>query len=212
MSRKTTLIFLVIISIVIILGSISGILYFVFQNNEPPNEYPDGPPVFEFFVENPEVLCMLGAYGTGDWGFYHNGIDFMINATANIIAPCNMTVNDVVLFYNDLGGHWQVGTSFTYNEEYEIFMAFESFAENETFGQLQYDAIVVEIGQKLVTGQFIGQLFMHRPAAHIHFMIQKEGECLCPYQFFSTDAKAQFDVLWDIIGICDSPCGDTTTT
>jgi len=76
----------------------------------------------------------------------HNGIDFMINDTANIVASCNMTVNDKSLFYNELGDHWQVGLSFDINDDYELFIAFESFAQNETFGNLQLDAIIVDIG------------------------------------------------------------------
>ena len=153
------------------------------------------------------------SFSEGIWGeesgFLHNGIDFGINDTATILACCNMTCNDKSLFYNEIGDHWQAGCSFTINDDYELFYAFESFAENETFGNIQLDAIDVEIGQEVTQGEIIGQLFLHRFGAHIHFMLHKNNEPVCPYQYFSTEAKGIFDTLWLEIGRGDTPCNET---
>ena len=83
-------------------------------------------------------------------------------------------------------------------------------AENETYGQIQLDNILVEIGQEVVAGEVIGYLLRHRPSAHIHYMLQMNFEPVCPYKYFSPEAKGIFDALWPYIGYGTNPCNDTS--
>jgi hypothetical protein len=209
MERKWKLVLGISLSIIVLSGSSVGIIFlvnFLQDNNTTSN---NEPPVMDFPVENIEVLSMISAFIWNETVQIHNGIDFMINDTANIIAPCNMTVNDKSLFYNALGDHWQAGLSFEINDDFELFIAFESFAQNETFGNLQLDAIIVDIGQEVIQGQSLGQLLLHRGGAHIHFMLHKNFEPVCPYLYFSSAAKTTFDNLWVQIGFGNDPCNGT---
>ncbi|MBK5112670.1 MAG: hypothetical protein KGD59_06375 [Candidatus Heimdallarchaeota archaeon] len=207
MQRKWKIILGITISLIIVIGGFAGglLLNNYLRNNGSSGSNND-PPIFAFPVENTEVLSMLYGFIWNETHEIHNGIDFMINATANILAPCNMTVNDKSLFYNEIGDHWQTGYSFDINDDFELFIAFESFAENETFGNLQLDALLVDIGDEVVQGQLLGPLFLHRGGAHIHFMLHKNNEPVCPYLYFSYDAKTTFDTLWSQLGSINSPC------
>ncbi len=213
MNRKWKIVIIVFTIIIIIIGSIMGIIVLLNlpDGGLPLPNNPPGAPILLFPVENTGVLITLDAFIWDNVsGFVHNGIDFGINDTATIIASCNMTCNDKNLFYNDLGDHWQAGASFTINEDYELFIAFESFAENETFGNIQLEAILVEIGQEVTRGELVGYLLYHRAGAHIHFMLQKNNEPVCPYQYFSAEAKTIFDGLWGQIGTSGNPCNGTS--
>ncbi len=212
MNRKWKILIIVFTTIIIIIGSSIGIKYLLDQlAEEPPQNDPAEAPILLFPVENTDVLVAIAAFvWDNDSGFLHNGIDFYINDTATIVASCNMTCNGKNLFYNELGDHWQAGASFDINEDYELFIAFESFAENETFGNIQLDAILVEAGQEVTQGEVIGNLLLHRGGAHIHFMLHKNFEPVCPYLYFSEGAKTIFDALWNQIGLENNPCNGTS--
>jgi len=206
MERKWKITFGVSLSIIVIIGGFAGGLilnHYLRNDNQNLN---DDPPVLAFPVENIETLVLLYAYNMTDPETGHNGIDFTINSTANIIASCNMTVNDIVLVYNDIFGYWQAGVSFDINDAFELLIAFENFNVNETAGQQQLDAIVIEIGQFVTQGELIGQLLYLSPATHIHYSLQKNGLAVCPYLYFSSEAKGIFDILWDQIGSSTDPC------
>ena len=207
MERKWKITLGISISLIIVIGGFAGglLLNNYLRNNGPPNSNND-PPIFAFPVANTEVLAAIYGYLWNETHQIHDGIDFMINGTANIIAPCNMTVNDKGLFYNEIGEHWQAGLSFDINDDYELFIAFESFAQNETYGNLQLDAIIVDIGQEVTKGELLGQLFLHHNGAHIHFMLHKNSERVCPYLYFGTEGKVIFDTLWSQIGSSSNPC------
>jgi hypothetical protein len=216
MQKKWKILLTISTILVVGFGSFFGIYYLLNlqdddDNNGDENDFPSGPPSLSFPFAETNVLITLDPFTwDNETEIGHNGIDFGINDTATILATCNMTCNDKSLFYNELGGHWQAGCSFTYNDDFEIFYAFESFAQNETYGQIQLDAITVEIGQKVTQGEIIGQLFMHEPSAHIHFMIQRKFRPVCPYLYFNTVAKSIFDTLWPLIGTGTHPCNSTS--
>ncbi|MHA1171323.1 MAG: M23 family metallopeptidase [Candidatus Heimdallarchaeota archaeon] len=210
MERKWKITLGLLISLIIVIGGVAGgLLLNNYLRNNDSSDFNNDPPILAFPVANTEVLAALYGFIWNETHQIHNGIDFMINDTANIVAPCNMTVNDKSLFYNELGDHWQAGLSFDINDDYELLIAFESFAQNETFGNLQLDAIIVDIGQEVTQGQLLGQLFLHRNGAHIHFMLHKNHEPVCPYLYFSSAGKVIFDTLWSQFGLISNPCNGT---
>ncbi len=209
MQRKWKITLGISISIIVIIGGIAGVTIlndYLRNNNQSFN---DDDPVLMFPVENIETLEMLYAFNMTDPETGHNGIDFIINSTVNILASCNMTVNDKGLTYNEDYGFWAAGVSFDINDAFELLIGFENFNTSETAGQLQLDALDIEIGQVVTQGELIGQLLYLSPGTHIHYSLQKNGVAVCPYLFFSPEAKAIFDVLWDDIGSGVDPCNGT---
>lgn len=209
MKRGTKIFLWAFLSTIIVIGGFAGGLALNHYFRNKNLEFNDDPPILLFPVENIETLVLLYAYNMTDPETGHNGIDFTINSTANIIASCNMTVNDIVLVYNDIFGYWQAGVSFDINDAFELLIAFENFNVSETAGQQQLDAIIVEIGQVVTQGELIGQLLYLSPATHIHYSLQKNGQAVCPYLYFSTEAKGIFDSLWSQIGSSSDPCNGT---
>ncbi len=216
MERKWKIVLSIFISIVVIFGGFIGIaklLNYLKYHKPPENELEADPPILEFIFDNTSIIFRICGYGYILSSDFHNGIDFMINVSAaNIIAPCNMTVTEKVLVYLEDADHWAVRTTYSINKDYMLLVGFESFARNETYGNLQLDAILVEVNQTIIQGQLLGQLLMHEPSAHIHFGLYKIYDTVCPYQYFSPEAKAIFDYLWVALNCDGIPCNDTTST
>ncbi|NHJ88051.1 MAG: M23 family metallopeptidase [Asgard group archaeon] len=157
-------------------------------------------PAISFPVANPDVIHILGGYGTTDEGWFHNGIDYGCNASVDIIAWCELRVTYINTWYNDKGGHWQTNVNCRYNTRYSFEVPFESWALNETYANLQRAEINVEVGQIIPQGYVIGKLLYHGSGTHIHFGMKEDGQNICPYLFFSTDCKVLFDSLWALYG------------
>ena len=209
MDRKRKIVLGIIISITIVLGGFGGYLALNHYLRNQNQDYDDTPPILLFPVDDINTLELLYGFNMTDPENGHNGIDFIINTTVNIIASCNMTVNDKSMMYIDNGGFWQAGISCDVNDAYEIFYAFENFATNETAGQEQLDAITVEIGQEIIAGDIIGQLLYLSSGTHIHYMLHNNGQAVCPYEYFSPSVKNTFDILWTEIGYPGEPCNCT---
>ena len=138
-------------------------------------------------------LHIIQGFGQISSTFYHNGIDFGFNDTTQILAPCAAHVMDVKFWYNDKGGHWQTNVRLQLNQQWMQEIVFESWATNQSLGQQQADAIVVKQGDKLQQGQVIGNLLSQGTGCHIHFGLLSNNNAVCPYSYFSPQAKAAFD-------------------
>jgi len=214
MQRKWKIVLFISISLIVIVGGFLGIaklLNYIKYNKPPEIESEADPPILEFIFENTSLISKLEGYGYLGSSF-HNGIDFFINATAKIIVPYNMTVTEVVLVYLENADHWAVRTSYIINKDYYLIIGFESFARNETFGNIQLDSIIIELNQEITQSQLIGELLIHEPSAHIHFGLYKGVDDVCPYQYFSAEAKAIFDAIWLECHLGDNPCNITAIT
>ncbi|NHJ87417.1 MAG: M23 family metallopeptidase [Asgard group archaeon] len=199
--KKSIKILLGIIIPIIIIGAGFGGL-FLFKHIKESRIASLDPPIIEFPVENIDVINIVWGYGYHD-DFFHSGIDFCVNTSVNIIASCNVTVLKIESFYNELGGTWQTNVFLEYNEKYIFNIAFESTAKNETYSNLQREAISVTVGQKITTGEILGTLLYHGSGCHIDFGLHELDERICAYQYFSQDAKNIFDELWDKYGFGD---------
>ncbi len=162
-------------------------------------------PIVDFPVEDPSVVHIIWGYGNQN-GDHHNGLDFGCNTSVNIVAWCDMEVEDIDTFYNEAGGHWQTNVGLKFNEKYSFVCAFEPWALNETYAYYQEDAIVVEVGQTISRGQVIGELLNFGSGTHIHFGMYDDSENVdvCPYHYFSETAKSIFDPIWDLNGYGDN--------
>ncbi len=210
MKRKWKITLGVSISIIVIIGGIAGgsKLYDYLQDIN--QVYIDDDPILAFPVENISSLTLIFGYNMTDQETGHNGFDFIVNSTTNILASCNMTVNDKEAIYNEIYEFWAIGVSFDINDAFELLIGFENFNSSEAAGQQQLDAIVVEVGQVVTQGELIGQLLYMSPYTLIHYSLLKNGKAVCPYLYFSPEAKATFDLLWPQIGSSTDPCNGTT--
>ncbi len=213
MKRSLKITLITIITISVVFGGFFGIakLLNYLKYHKPPDIEPEAdPPVLEFIFNNLSVISRICGYGYIGSDF-HNGIDFIINASiVNIIAPCNMTCIEKILVYLENADHWAVRTTYSINKDYQLLVGFESFARNESFGNYQLDSIVVNVNQNITQGELLGQLLMHEPSAHIHYGLYKKIDAVCPYQYFSTDAKIIFDYLWVELSSIGIPCNETS--
>ena len=97
-----------------------------------------------------------------------------------------------------------------FNDRFEFDCAFESWALNETYADIQRNAINVVEGQIVQRGGILGELLYHGGGTHIHFGMYDLGEAVCAYHYFSGTAKAIFDPLWDKYGYGDDSWYDTS--
>lgn len=197
MARKRK-VFLAIFIPILILGAGIGIVFLGgYIRDQRIQNLPA--PVVDFPVENTDVIHIIWGYGNQS-GNFHNGIDFGCNDSVNIIAWCDMIVEDITMFYNDVGGHWQTNVFLKFNDRYYFDCPFESWALNESYANLQKDAIAVEKGQTISRGELLGELLYHGSGTHIHFGMYDSNADVCAYQYFSETAKSLFHPLWDLYG------------
>ena len=207
MSRKGRILLIIFISLTIIGAGVGG---FVLWSSWPAVWSRD-PPVLDFPVEDSNVIHIIQGYGDMPWGDFHNGIDFGCNTSVNILAPCEVRVTGISSWmYATDPDRWQTSVRFNINWDYELEIAFESWALNDTFGDIQQEAIIVTINQIVPQGGVLGQLLNHGEGCHIHFMIKYKGEDVCPYLLFSETAKNLFDSLWALNSIGGIICNETS--
>jgi len=200
LEKKTKILLGIFIPIIIIGAGIGGLFLGKTIQDYRVSKLPA--PIIEFPVENTDLIHIIWGYGNQS-GDFHNGIDFGCNASVNIIAWCDMTVVDIDTFYNDAGGHWQTNVFLEFNKRFEFCCAFEPWALNETFANIQRDAINVEEGEIIAKGEVLGELLYQGSGTHIHFGMYDMGESVCAYHYYSNTAKSIFDPLWDQYGYGD---------
>jgi len=200
MKKSSKILLGVFIPLIIIGAGFGGIkLYEVIRDRRYANL---DPPSIDFPVENSEIIHIIWGYGD-QGGDFHNGIDFGCNTSVNIVAWCDMVVTRVETWFNDKGGHWQTNVNLEYNKRFTFECAFEPWALNETYANLQRDAINVEVGQTVLRGEVLGMLLYQGSGTHIHFGMHDLGESVCAYHYYTNEAKAIFDPLWDKYGYGD---------
>lgn len=203
-SRKKKIFLGIFISVLIIGLGISGIfLYRIIRQHQLAN-LPT--PVLDFPVANTDVIDIIWGYGDHE-GNFHNGIDFGNNDTMTIIAWCELEVGDIQVWYNEIGGHWQVNLNLIFNARVRFGVNFESWALNETYANIQLDSLNINEGDIIQRGEVIGDLLVHGSGSHIHFGMYDESleeeKSVCPYQYFSEAAKVTFHSIWDVNGYGD---------
>ncbi len=193
MSKKTKIIAVAIIAVISF--SVIAVYYVQFRHpyTLPLGENPTiGLPIYDFSYNN-----IIQGFGNipvrpGNTTFYHNGIDFGVNATTTFVCPHNAYVDGIKTWYNDKGGHWQTNVELWLNPQWTIEMTFESWALNETYANLQRNAILATQGQYFTTNQTIGNLLVHGSGAHVHFGVLSNGNAICPYDVLTPSAKVTF--------------------
>jgi murein DD-endopeptidase MepM/ murein hydrolase activator NlpD len=201
LERKTKILLGIFIPIIIIGAGVGTVFLASYIQEVRKQNLPA--PVIEFPVENLEIIHIIWGYGDHG-GEFHNGIDFGCNTSVNIIAWCDMIVEDVKMFLNEGAGLWQTNVELKFNDRFSFTCAFESWALNETYGNIQRNAINVEAGDTISSGEVLGTLLYHGSGTHIHFGMHDMNLPVCPYHYYSETAKSIFDPLWAQFGYGDS--------
>ena len=201
--KKKVLAVVLIVIILVVFGSVTlWVVFFRFPNTLTPGEDPVILLPMQDFSHNTNI----GGYGQVSPEYFHNGIDFGVNGTTAIVAPHAAYVEDVKFWFNDRGGHWQTNVRLWLNYQWKIEIVFESWALNETYGQLQRDEIVVNVGQYVEANQTLGNLISHGSSTHIHFGIYSNNDDKCPYIYFSTAEKAVFEAQFALVNFSAHWC------
>ncbi|WXG47029.1 MAG: hypothetical protein WED05_10280 [Candidatus Atabeyarchaeum deiterrae] len=146
-----------------------------------------GLPLYDYSYNN-----KIAGFGQITPTYYHNGFDFAVNASTTFVAAHEAYVDGIRTWYNDKGGHWQTNVELWINPQWTIEMAFESWALNETYANLQAGQILVSVGEHVMTNQSIGILQHFGDGSHVHFGVGTWGNYICPYDAFTASARATF--------------------
>jgi len=136
----------------------------------------------------------------------HNGLDFGVNASTPIVAPCDAFVFEVKCWYNDGGGHWQTNVRAQLSFAWMLEIAFESWATDEPTARLQEQAIAAKAWTRVAAGAPLGTLLYEGDGAHIHFMIKEYDAARCPYPYFTPEAQASLTAALVAIGFTVPVC------
>jgi murein DD-endopeptidase MepM/ murein hydrolase activator NlpD len=144
-------------------------------------------------------------YHINGWGIkldssFHNGIDFDVNTSVEIIAWCDLRITGIGTHYNDVNGCWQTNVLCAFNWKYRFDVAFENWGTNETAAQMQKDALNVKVGQKISQGESFGTLLAFIDVTHLHFGLEEKGESVCPFNFMTASAQSTFTTLYSLYG------------
>lgn len=204
MDRKRKMRLIVGLSIMVIGGGLGG---FVLFRTMPAHWTTDRVQISFPFTDTQYIDAVQG-YGEMVWGDFHNGIDIGVNHSTELIAWCDLRITGLKTWFNEEGGHWQTNIGASYNWKYRFDVAVESWALNETYANLQRDAITVKVGQIISAGDSLGTLLCHGEGTHIHFGLKKSGNDVCPYGYMTPYAQSFVDHFFALYGSGGTICGD----
>lgn len=154
-------------------------------------------PVFELPVNNIDIVSGIQVFhDPQSTTQLHTGFDFKLLNQTQIFAPISGEVTDKTKFQMS-NGLWIIDVFIKFNSKYNTFIAFEPCTYEESIIDQQMTKINVNKGDTVLQGQVLGTL---DPVAdsefpHIHWQVQKDSEPVSPYEYASTNAKAQMDIL-----------------
>ncbi len=158
----------------------------------------------QFPFANPCVLERLAAFGIPNWSGDqpHNGIDLVIPpglASARIIAPAAGTVTNVETTENPFSnppGAIMVSIFLEIDERNSIKLVIEPGTVDPALKAAQEAALAVVAGQKVSTGAHLADLLNGQMGyAHLHLMLTRDNDEVCPYSFSTAHARYAYDNL-----------------
>ncbi|MHA1651146.1 MAG: M23 family metallopeptidase [Candidatus Helarchaeota archaeon] len=199
--------FIILIAIIVVITTF-GIIILIenYKSQYPDTLSPGKDPILCLPLYDFSHCDAIAGFGQVSPDYYHNGIDFGVNDTTAIVAPHAAYIEMIQFWFNEKGGHWQTNIRLWLNSQWTLEIIFESWALNETYGQMQRDAILVSKGQYVEANQTLGSLLVHGPGAHIHFSVYSNDVGQCPYNYFSPSAKATFEAHFYLVNCTQYWC------
>jgi hypothetical protein len=198
MSRKIKAI-LIIFACVCATGA--GAWIILSENKFPDTLAENTIPTMYLPINNFTYVDMIGGYGNVQPGNFHPGIDFCINDTTPIVAPCNAYISYIQgNWFNEVGNVYQTNIHLRLNAQWRIELLWESDAATEINGTYQLGNITVNLGDYVTTNQTLGKLFYHGPQARLHLGVKSYEKWECPYRFFNCTARVLYEEQFDRVG------------
>ncbi len=195
--KKTTKVASVFLVIGIAAGATLGIFAFVVLPL-PPGQQPS----MRLPLDSFDTLLRFSGFNNTS----HNGLDFGVNTSTPIVAPCDVFVFEVKCWYNERGGHWQTNVRACMSFTWMLEIAFESWATDEPTARVQEQAIAAKPWTRVAAGAPLGTLLYEADGAHIHFMIKENNAATCPIPYFTPAAQASLTAALAAIGYTVPTC------
>lgn len=158
----------------------------------------------EFPFENPADIKRLAGFGIPNWSGTepHNGIDLIIYehlCSTSLVSPVKGTIRKIEIRENPFShpeGQLILSVEIYINKSYQVHMVIEPGTADNEIKSNQINALQVKEGQVIEQGEIIGELLVGEMGyPHLHFMMQKDDECVCAYNYSSSIAKEIFNEI-----------------
>lgn len=134
----------------------------------------------------------------------HSGVDFYPTGDLKPFrAVASGQVEFVQCFQSNPSDNYQVNVSIKYNSVYSVCYGFEPFSQHQADGTAQLNEIRVRKGQIVKAGEVIGRLCVIGDYAHVDFGLGKNGKRICPYEYFTEEARKSILELSASGRLCD---------
>ncbi len=124
------------------------------------------------------------------WGFYHPGIDFMVERDISVQASAAGTIENLAVEKSSGIMGWHAGFCVNTGTENSICYNLETFSSDQSIGDRLTAGLQVKNGDYVSQGDIIGQLIYGGNGAHIDFGVTAPGTRVCPEPYFTEEAKA----------------------
>lgn len=160
----------------------------------------------EFPIADSAKILRMAAYHTPDWGdpgVFHNGIDLVIDTPqtpqatdpVRVVAPTRGVIREIRIDDNPYNpGQYMFKVLIRINKEWSVLLIFEPALGVGETQEKQSALITVQQNQMVNTGDDIGFLVDgEREYSHLHYMLERNGQIVCAYDYSSQTAKTIFD-------------------
>lgn len=189
-----------IICVVFLVAVVVGIgAYYYLRNDSQGEKYPlaEGEePVLIQPIRSFDNLSGLTPYRTEGFDLKHYGIDWILNGTTLVYSPVDAIVANIEIYHHPENGFWQINILLQLNEEWMVELYFEPWAQNETAVRTIYEGLQIKVGDLIAQDDYLGTNVLMGEDCIVHISVRQGDAWKCPYQYFSDETKAQFDVLF----------------
>ncbi len=157
-----------------------------------------------FPFSTPSHVVRLAAFGIPNWSDTepHNGTDLVVDEnlqSTKIISPTNGTIRSIDVSENPFSNppnQLLLAVEISVNSEWTVVLVLEPSTVDEQLKTNQIEAVQVEVGQSVVTGDEIADLLIGDLGyPHLHYMLERDGELVCAYKHSSESTKALFESI-----------------
>jgi len=162
--------------------------------------------LLEFPFKTPADINRMAAFGIPNWSGTepHNGIDLIIDdnlSSSRIVSPTHGIIKSINISENpfsDPVNQLLLTIEIYINSIYSVSLVIEPGTNDEQIIDNQINAVHVTIDQEVKPGDDIADLLVGDLGyPHLHYMVIKNEEAICAYQYSSLTAKQIFEDIAD---------------
>jgi hypothetical protein len=162
--------------------------------------------LLEFPFKTPADINGMAAFGIPNWSGTepHNGIDLIIDdnlSSSRIVSPTHGIIKSINISENPFSNpvnQLLLTIEIYINSTYSVCLVIEPGTNDEQIIDNQINAVHVTIDQEVKPGDDIADLLVGDLGyPHLHYMVMKNEEAICAYQYSSLTAKQIFEDIAD---------------